>query len=68
MMPLASLWCLYFELRTYFTPCLSVSGVNFEHLNAGWDRRYFDGTLLLAKRHNIDKVLNHLMDSTKILS
>ena len=42
-----------------------VSGVNFEHVNAGWYRRYFDGTLLSAKRHNIDKVLNH---STKILS
>ena len=55
------------ELQTYFTPCLSVSGVNFEHVNAGWDGRYLDDTLLLAKRHNIDKELSQLMDSTKIL-
>ena len=24
--------------RTYFTPCSSVSIVNFEQVNAGWDR------------------------------
>ena len=33
---LASFWCLYCELWTYFTPCFSVSIVNFEHGNAGW--------------------------------
>ena len=31
----ASFWCLYCYLRTYFTPCSSVSIVNFEQVNAG---------------------------------
>ena len=26
------------DTRTYFTPCSSVSIVNFEHVNAGWIR------------------------------
>ena len=26
---------------TYFTPCSSVSNVNFEHVNAGWVLLYF---------------------------
>ena len=26
-----------FKLWTYFTPCSSVSIVNFEHVIAGWD-------------------------------
>ena len=26
--------------RTYLTPCSSVSIVNFEHVNAGWEREY----------------------------
>ena len=30
----ASFWCLYCQLWTYFTPCSSVSIVNFEHVNA----------------------------------
>ena len=34
--PLASFWCLYCYLWTYFTPCSSVSIVNFEHVIAGW--------------------------------
>ena len=25
------------NIRTYFTPCSSVSVVNFEHVTAGWD-------------------------------
>ena len=25
------------DTRTYFTPCSSVSIVNFEHVIAGWD-------------------------------
>ena len=33
---MASLWCLYSQLWTYFTPCSSVSIVNFEQVNAGW--------------------------------
>ena len=31
-----SFWCLYYQLWTYFTPCSSVSIVNFEQVNAGW--------------------------------
>ena len=33
---IASLWYLYCYLRPYFTPCSSVSIVNFEQVNAGW--------------------------------
>ena len=33
---LASFWCLYCYLWTYFTPCSSASIVNFEHVIAGW--------------------------------
>ena len=25
------------DIRTYFTPCSSVSVVNFEQVNAGWE-------------------------------
>ena len=32
--PLVSLRCLYCELLTYFTPCSSVSIVNFEYVIA----------------------------------
>ena len=35
---LASLWCLYCWLWTYFTPWSSISIVNFEHESAGWVR------------------------------
>ena len=34
--PLVSLRCLYYELLTYFTPCSSVSIVNFEYVIAIW--------------------------------
>ena len=34
--PMASFWCLYCQLWTYFTPCSSVSIVNFEHVNIEW--------------------------------
>ena len=27
---------VFLQLRTYFTPCSSVSMVNFEQVNAGW--------------------------------
>ena len=33
---MTSFSCLYCQLRTYFTPCSSVSIVNFEHVIAGW--------------------------------
>ena len=36
-MPLASFWCLYCYLGTYFTPCSSVSIVNCEYEIADWD-------------------------------
>ena len=32
-----SVWCLYCELWTYFTPFYCVSIVDFEHVNAIWD-------------------------------
>ena len=35
--PSALFWCLYCYLWTYFTPCSSVSIVNFERVIAGWD-------------------------------
>ena len=34
--PLASFWCLSCQLWIYFTPCSSVSNVNFEHVNTDW--------------------------------
>ena len=34
--PLAAFWCLSCQIWTYFTPCSSVSIVNFEQANAGW--------------------------------
>ena len=32
---MASFWCIYYKLSTYFTPCFSVSIVNLEHIKAG---------------------------------
>ena len=37
---MASLWCLYCELWTNFTPWPSVAIVNFEHVIAGWNVSY----------------------------
>ena len=34
--PVASVWCLYCKLWTYYTPCSGVSTVNSEQVNAGW--------------------------------
>ena len=34
--PLSLFWCLYCYLLIYFTPCFSVSIVNFEQENTGW--------------------------------
>ena len=34
--PMKSFWCLYCYLWRYFTPCSSVSIVDFEHVNDGW--------------------------------
>ena len=36
--PMPSFWCLYCKLSTYFTPCSNVSIVNFEQVNADWER------------------------------
>ena len=33
---IASFWYLYLILNIFFTPCSSVSIVNFEQVNAGW--------------------------------
>ena len=33
---MASFWHLYCKLLTCFSPCFSVSFVNFEHVFAGW--------------------------------
>ena len=30
----------FLKLRTYFTPCSSISVDNFEHVIAGWDRTH----------------------------
>ena len=38
--PMASFWCFYWELWTYFTPCSSVFIVNFENVIADWDLIY----------------------------
>ena len=35
-LPMASFWCLYCLLWTYFTPCSRVSIVNCEHVIADW--------------------------------
>ena len=35
--PVASFWCHFCYLRTYFIPCSSVSIVNFEHVIDGWE-------------------------------
>ena len=37
MTRIASFWCLYCELWTYFTPCSSVFTVNFKHVITGWN-------------------------------
>ena len=37
---MASFWYLYCYFWTYFTPCSSVSKVNLEEANAGWDSRH----------------------------
>ena len=38
--------------RPYFTPCSSVSIVNFEHVNADWEiyKTYMEESVLQAKR------------------
>ena len=32
--------CLYYQRRTYFTACSSVSVVNSEHVIAGWESSF----------------------------
>ena len=44
-MPIASFWFL-FQLWTFFTPCSSVSIVNFEHVIAGWFKAAWDNSLI----------------------
>ena len=38
--PMASFWCLYCSLWTYFALCSSVFIVNFEEVNAGWENTF----------------------------
>ena len=38
-------------IKTYFTPCSSVTIVNFEQVNADWDEAHF----LIKKRFLINK-------------
>ena len=54
-MLMTSFWCFYFYRWTYFTPCSSVSIVNFEQVNAGWAR---------TQRHHFRNILpyNKLYD------
>ena len=35
--PMTSLWRVYCELQTYFTPCTRVSTVNFKHVISSWE-------------------------------
>ena len=52
---LASFWCLYCYLWTYFTPCSSVSFVDFEQINADWECSY-EKCHLSKKLDVIDKI------------
>ena len=38
--PLGLFWCLYCYFRTYFTPCSSVSNVNFKHVLFGCEKKH----------------------------
>ena len=46
---MASVRCLSCKLLTYFTPCSSVSIVNFEHVNADWKVIWMAGRFSGAK-------------------
>ena len=52
--PMVSFCYLYCQLWTYFTPCSSVSIVNFEHVIAGWDIKKLDHGL--SKKLPVDIV------------
>ena len=57
----ALFWCLYCLLWTYFTPCSSVSIVNFEQVNAGWGktfRRHPGKKICQLSIQNINKQAN----------
>ena len=44
--PLTSFWCLYCHLLTNFTPCSSVSIVNFKHVITVWYSSLFPDVVL----------------------
>ena len=46
MTPMVSFWCLYCWPWTYFTSCSSVSIVNSEQVNAGWEGVFYWETLI----------------------
>ena len=53
---LASVWCLYSYLWTYFTSCSSVSVVNFEHVIAGVVKYFNSPKLWLPQSINQRKM------------
>ena len=62
--PMASFWCLYCKLWTYFTPCSSVSMVNFEHVNAG---RVNETDWIIAISINKETINNYFVVINTIL-
>ena len=52
--PIASFWCLYCYLWTYFTPWSTVSIVNFEQVNASWINS-LNATRQIYKSNSIPK-------------
>ena len=51
--PVASFWCLYCLLWTYFTPCSTVFIVDFEQLNADWI-----GNVFCQMGYTLNKISN----------
>ena len=75
---MASFWYLYCQLRTYFTPCSSISIANSGHVIAGWEEdasfldeigRLFDShkrsTLFLPHRTKLFSNYNEARRSVK---
>ena len=56
--PMALFWCLYCYLWTYFTPCSSVSIVNFEHVNADWEVNHW--VLFLRINHHFSSCFENV--------
>ena len=54
---LPSFWCLYCLLWTNFTPCSSVSIVNFKHVIAGWYIKNVEDWLVIKVGISYDGLL-----------